>query len=84
MRQAGNKDLELQRDPGAFLLTLNSNIPTSKKLQVQWALCLITEKGKCLSLSHVQLFATPCTVAHQAPLFVKFSRQEYWSVQPFP
>ena len=35
-------------------------------------------------LSHVQLFATPWTVAHQAPLSVGFSRQEYWSGLPFP
>ena len=35
-------------------------------------------------LSHVQLFATPWTVAHQAPLFLGFSRQEYWSGLPFP
>ena len=30
-------------------------------------------------LSHVQLFATPWTVAHQAPLSMKLPRQEYWS-----
>ena len=30
------------------------------------------------------LFATPWTVAHQAPLFMKFPRQEYWSWLPFP
>ena len=35
-------------------------------------------------LSHVQLFATPWTVAHQAPLFMGFPRQEYWSGLPFP
>ena len=29
-------------------------------------------------LSCVQLFATPWTVAHQAPLSMGFSRQEYW------
>ena len=29
--------------------------------------------------SHVQLFATPWTVAHQAPLSMGFPRQEYWS-----
>ena len=38
----------------------------------------------CESLSHVQLFATPWSVAHQAPLSVEFSRQEYWSGLPFP
>ena len=35
-------------------------------------------------LSSVQLFATPWTVAHQAPLSLGFSRQEYWSGLPFP
>ena len=30
-------------------------------------------------LSHVQLFVTPWTVTHQAPLTMGFSRQEYWS-----
>ena len=36
------------------------------------------------SLSRVRLFATPWTVAHQAPLSMEFSRQEYWSGLPFP
>ena len=34
--------------------------------------------------SHVQLFVTPWTVAHQAPLSLGFSWQEYWSGLPFP
>ena len=29
--------------------------------------------------SHVQFFAILWTVAHQAPLYVGFFRQEYWS-----
>ena len=33
-------------------------------------------------LSHVQIFATLWTVAHQAPPFMGFSRQEYWSGLP--
>ena len=36
------------------------------------------------SLSRVRLFATPWTVAHQAPLSMEFSRQEYWRGLPFP
>ena len=36
------------------------------------------------SLSRVQLFATPWTVARQAPLSTGFSRQEYWSGLLFP
>ena len=39
-------------------------------------------KGK--SLSHVWLFATPWTAAHQAPPSMRFSRQEYWSGVPSP
>ena len=35
-------------------------------------------------LSHIWLFATPWTVACQVPLSMGFSRQEYWSVLPFP
>ena len=31
------------------------------------------------SLSRVRLFATPWTIAYQAPLSMGFSRQEYWS-----
>ena len=34
------------------------------------------------SLSHVQFFATPRTVAGQAPLSMEFSRQECWSGLP--
>ena len=34
--------------------------------------------------SHALLFMTPQTVAHQAPLSLGFSRQEYWSGLPFP
>ena len=35
-------------------------------------------------LSRVRLFVTLWTVAHQAPLSMGFSRQEYWSGLPFP
>ena len=35
------------------------------------------------SLSRVRLFVTPWAVAHQAPLSMEFSRQEYWSGLPF-
>ena len=42
------------------------------------------ERKKVKSLSRVQLFVTPWTVAHEAPLSMGFSRQEYWSGLPFP
>ena len=35
-------------------------------------------------ISHVRLFVTPQTVAHQAPLSVELPRQECWSWLPFP
>ena len=47
-------------------------------------LLLLCMKVKVKSLSRVRLFATPWTVAYQAPLSMGFSRQEYWSGLPFP
>ena len=41
-------------------------------------------KVKVKSLSRVRLFVTPQTAAHQAPLSMGFSRQEYWSGVPLP
>ena len=46
-------------------------------------------KGSLLLLllsrfSRVRLCATPQMAAHQAPLSLGFSRQEYWSGLPFP
>ena len=37
-----------------------------------------------MKVSHVWLFATPWSVACQAPLSMGFPRQEYWSGLPFP
>ena len=45
---------------------------------------IVTLKVKVKSLSRVRLFATPRTVAYQAPPSMGFSRQEYWSGVPFP
>ena len=42
------------------------------------------KKVKVKSLSCVQLFATPWTVAYQASPSMGFSRQQYWSGLPFP
>ena len=41
-------------------------------------------KVQVKSLSRVRLFATPWTIAHQAPQSMEFSRQEGWSELPFP
>ena len=52
-------------------------------------LCTWVELLYCLLLllshfSRVRLCGTPRTVAHQAPMFMGFSRQEYWTGLPFP
>ena len=42
-------------------------------------------KSTCVLVAcRVRLFVTPWTVAHQAPLSMKFFRQEYWNELPFP
>ena len=43
----------------------------------------MTLKVKVKLLSPVRLFATPWTVAYQAPPSMGFSRQECWSGLPF-
>ena len=54
----------------------------TKWLELQLLFC--NTKVKVKSLSHVHFFATPWTVAYQAPPYMGFSRQEYWSGLPFP
>ena len=44
-----------------------------------YALCLCSQL-----LTHVWLFATPRTMAHEAPLSMRFPKQEHWSGLPFP
>ena len=49
--------------------------------------CILVPQTQCMnaqSLVRVQVFVIPWTVAHQTPLPVGFSRQEYWSGLPFP
>ena len=44
----------------------------------------LRKKVKVKSLSRVQLFATPWTVAYHTPPSIEFSRQQYWSGLSFP
>ena len=46
--------------------------------------CTAQGKQQHQPLSRVRLFATPQTAAHQAPLSMGLSRQEYWSGLPCP
>ena len=64
----------------AGLLAWHLVINTEPSFTATWC----QQIGCAKSLSHVQLFATPWSVALQAPLSMGFSRQEYWSGLPCP
>ena len=53
-----------------------------------WSLPVMQQRSRAVSTcrppSRVRLFATPWTVARQAPLSMGFSRQAYWSELPCP
>ena len=55
---------------------------------LEWGAIAFSDNGILLLLlshfSHVRLCVTPQTAAHQAPLSLGFSRQEYWSGVPSP
>ena len=68
-----------------------TRIPVSGILQartLEWVAISFSNEWKwkveVKSLSHVRLLATPWTAAHQAPLSMGFSGQEYWSGVPLP
>ena len=60
-------------------------LPERKHWAAPSLLCLFSSSSLLCVLScfsHVWLFATPWTVAPQAPPSMEFSRQEYWSGLP--
>ena len=62
---------------------------SSKEMLICYALLVIRDmqiKPQYVNVlvTHIQLFVTPWTVAHQAPPSMEFSRKEYWSGLPFP
>ena len=59
----------------------NIEIVSRKVVARSWDVGEI-EIGVCV-LNRVQIFATPWTVAHQAPLSIGFPREECWSGLPF-
>ena len=68
-----------------YLLTSFFCIPVPYDEKDIFFCVLVLEGLICVkSLSRVQLFATPWTIAYQAPPSMRFSRQEYWSGLPFP
>ena len=65
-----SKEMEIKTEEGFNWSFINLIVKSKRKVKVK-------------SLSCVQLFATPWTVAHQASPSMGFSRQEYWSGLPF-
>ena len=59
-------------------VTTNENLLYSSENSTQCSARMLSH------FSSVRLFATLSTVAHQAPLAMGFSRQEYWSGLPCP
>ena len=66
--------------PKVSIQNFASYIPVLHNVYI-WSLMKVKVKE---SLSRVRLFATPWTIAYQAPHSMGFSRQEYWSGLPFP
>ena len=71
-----------------FLMFNNNNNMYTFKVHyfyyINWPLGSVFWESLVLNHSCVQLFVTPWTVACQAPLFMWFLRQEYWSGLTFP
>ena len=77
-----------------FLVLLSQRCMTTRKAialtrqavvgKVMFCFLIYCLKVKVKSLSCVQPFATPWTVAYQVPPSMGFSRQENWSGLPFP
>ena len=65
----------------------SSVLGTSQAIILKWVaiyLCVCVCVCVCVCARRVRLFATPQTLALQAPLSMGFSRQEYWSELPVP
>ena len=61
-----------------------SGVTKKVMLITEWASASVRKALGESACSCVSLFVTPWTVAHQAPLSMGFSRQEYWSGLPLP
>ena len=59
------------------------NLENNVKLELDFGTCACVH-ACVLCCSGISDFATPWTVARQAPLSMEFSRQEFWSGLPFP
>ena len=69
---------------GSQRLLKRLSITQHKAKRIYLFKALDTAAAAVQLISHVRLFATSWTVACQVPLFMGFSRCEYWSGLPFP
>ena len=60
-----------------FPATAKPAVRSRGNLQIKKSSIMFSRDVVCESLSRVQLFATPWTVTHQAPLSMGLSRQQY-------
>ena len=65
------------------MLTVSIDVVTNSKISSFFHVWIISTM-KVKSLSRVQVFVTPWTVAYHTSPSMGFSRQEYWSGFPFP
>ena len=73
-----------EMEPASPALQAEDSLPTEQLRSPTKVNIHLLFLAKSFHFSHVQLFATLWTVAHQAPLSTEFPRQEYWSGLPFP
>ena len=78
MRKPHQRDLRPRSSP------LPSTPVTDAKRNRRNGACGVSRVRACQVTSITSHFATPWTVAQQAPLSLEFSRQEYWSGLPCP
>ena len=81
-KQEGKQGIVLpsrtSRTPSSLCAPVGARNPRAAAYQL--SLCTVSAQ----SLTCVQLFSIPWTVALQAPLSMGFPRKEYWSGLPFP
>ena len=71
---------------GAVSVSNLAKVLKSRGEYSRWQVLAPLERSSCVlsHFRHVRLFVILWTLAHQAPLSMGFSRQEYWSWLPGP
>ena len=91
-RKSGNASTSVAFTCPVVLVSIiyKLNFSNISWLSLCWNFCFIYSESESVGrlvmsyFSHVLLFTILWTVAHQVPLSIGFSMQEYWSGLPFP